>query len=281
MVRQNELIEAGLTHQFDSIDVDMSDMCDRAAAMGKKFACQFLKSAAIPVACFDVPLDIGAPADAYSDAASQIPTIVELASEIGAVRCRLEVGGSGFQVYHENFELVRQRIADLADAMEPAKIQFGLMLQRDPSQSRHDRQFIQKADELLTLIKVVGRPSVGLALDTCTWSLAGGSLAELKKLSPSQLVDVQLCDPAPGTDWQSAEASGRCLPSTADDSLAVQAVRWLAKAGYDGPLAVTAHPSQVAEAQSSAIGARLADTLNEILAKAGVVAAPAEEVPAG
>ena len=58
-VRQNELVELALTHQFDSIDVDMADMFDRAAMMGKKFACQFFNSASIRVGTFTLPFTVG------------------------------------------------------------------------------------------------------------------------------------------------------------------------------------------------------------------------------
>ncbi len=275
-VRQNELIEVGLTHHFESIDIDMADMHDRSAAMGKKFACQFLKSAAIPVACFDLPIDIGAETASFDAEAKRIETIVDLAKEVRATRCRLEVGSTGVKVYHENFELIRQRIANLADAFAAAGVLIGLMLQRDPSQKRFEYQFVQKADELLTLIKLVGKKNVGLALDTCSWLLAGGTLESLRKVSKPQWIDVQLCDPAPQAEWQTASTTSRCLPGTNDDSICVDLVKLLVTLGYEGPIAATAHPNNVGQSKPSAIGSRLAGALNDILDKAG--ATPAEVV---
>ncbi len=275
-VRQNELIEVGLTHHFETMDVDMADMHDRAAAMGKKFACQFIKSATIPVACFDLPIDIGAEAAGFDAGAKRIETIVDLAKEISATRCRLEVGSTGTKVFHENFEMIRQRIANVADAFAAAGVSVGLMLQRDPSQKRFDFQFIQKADELLTLIKLVGKKNVGLALDTCSWMLAGGTLESLLKVAKPQWIDVQLCDPAPQVDWHSATATARCLAGTHDDSICVDLVKHLVTLGYDGPIAATAHPNNIGQSKPSAIGSLLAGALNEILDKAG--ATPAEVV---
>ena len=274
LVRQNELIEVGLTHHFDSIDVDMTDMHDRAAAMGKKFACQFLKSASIPVACFDLPFDIAAEPSQFDIQAKKIETIVDLAKEIRATRCRLEIAATGYQVYHENFELLRQRIASLADTFAVAGVSIGLMLQRDPSHRSYEYQFVQKADEILTLIKLVSKKNVGLALDTCSWTLAGGTLGSLQKITKPQWIDVQLCDPAPEASLATAAATARCLPGSNEDSICVDLVKHLAELGYEGPIAATAHPSQVGQSKPGAIGARLAEALNEILSKAG--AAPAE-----
>lgn len=272
-VRQNELIEVGLTHHFEAIDVDMADMHDRAAAMGKKFACQFIKSATIPVACFDLPIDIGAEPTNFEADLKRTMTIVDLAKEVRATRCRLEVGSTGTKVYHENFELVRQRIAEVADLFAPAGVAIGLMLQRDPAQRRYEFQFVQKADELLTLIKLVGKKNVGLALDSCSWMLTGGTLDALRKLNKAQWIDVQLCDPSPQAQWQTANANARCLPGSNESLICIDLVKHLVSIGYDGPIAATAHPSNVGQSKPSAIGARLAAVLNEILDKAGATPA--------
>ena len=274
LVRQNELIEVGLTHHFDSIDVDMADMHDRAAAMGKKFACQFIKSAGIPIACFDLPFDISAEPTQFDAQSKKIETIVDLAKEIRASRCRLEIASTGHKVYHENFELLRQRIAGLADTFAAAGVSLGLMLQRDPSQRLYEYQFVQKADELLTLIKLVGKKNVGLAMDSCSWMLAGGTIESIGKIAKPLWIDVQLCDPVPQATWATANVTGRCLPGTNEDSICIELVKHLAELGYDGPIAATAHPSQVGQSKPGAIGARLAESLNEVLTKAG--AAPAE-----
>lgn len=266
-VRQNELIEVGLTNQFDSIDIDMSDMLDRAAAMGKKFACQFIKSAGIPVACFDLSWDIAAEATAYDAQLQKLETTLDLASEVGNKRCRLEIAATGSQVYHETFELVRQRIAQLAEPFAAKGIALGLMLQRDPSQRVREYQFMQKADELLTLIKLIGKKNVGLALDACSWRLAGGTLEGLRKFALGQWVDVQLCDPAPGARFADSDATARCLPDSSEDAFCVELVKHLLEIGYEGPVAVTAHPQQIGESKPALIARKLAAVLQEILGR--------------
>jgi sugar phosphate isomerase/epimerase len=274
VVRQNELIELGLTNQFDGIDVDMTDMLERATAMGKKFACQFIRSASIPVAAFDLPLEIGAEAARFEAELSKLDTILDLAKEIRATRCRLEIPATGCKVYHENFELLRQRIADLADRCAAAGVSVGLMLQRDPAQQRYDYQFVQKADEILTLIKLVGKKNVGLALDACSWRWAQGSIESLRKVPRGQWIDVQLCDPAAPSDGSTASATARCLPGTGDELFCLDLIKHLVEIGYDGPIAATAHPSQIGVAKPAAIAARLSEVLSDLLARAG--AAPAE-----
>jgi sugar phosphate isomerase/epimerase len=268
LVRQNELIEIGLTHHFDAIDVDINDMQERAAAMGMKFACQLIKSAGIPIACFELPLDVAAEPERYDAQRARLESIIDLAKEIRASRCRLEIPATGDRAYHETFELVRGRIAALAEPFAAAGISIGLMLQNDLSQRRGDYQFVQKADELLTLIKLVGQRNVGIALDTCSWTLAGGTIAMLHKVAAPQWVDVQLCDPAPEATLATADATVRCLPSAEDDAPSIELVRYLHELGYEGPIAATAHPSRIGQAKPAAIGARLAEVLNEILAKA-------------
>jgi hypothetical protein len=144
---------------------------------------------------------------------------------------------------------------------------LGLLLQRDPSQRVRAYQFMQKADELLTLIKLVGKKNVGLALDTCSWALAGGTLDSLRKLPKTQWVDVQLCDPAPGAQFAGSNATVRSLPDTSEDSFCVELVKWLHELQYDGPIAVTAHPQNVGQSKPAAIARRLAEVLQVILSR--------------
>lgn len=268
LIPQNELIELGLTHQFDSIDLDMADMYDRAAMMGKKFACQFFKSANIKVGCFDLPLEIGGSPEEFAETLKKAATVAELAKEVGAQRCRLNIARDGEVTYHSNFERHKQQIAELADLFAQSQISIGLAISPvTGDESAH--QFVSKPDELLTLAKMVGKPNVGIVLDTGAWQQNGGTIESVRKLRKEQVVDVVLCSPG-------AEDRARVLPVNDGAAFCVDVLKFLSESDYAGTISVSGDPSEFESAKAIDVAARLNQTYHDLCVKAGLIEAPPE-----
>jgi hypothetical protein len=262
-IRQNELVELALTHQFDAIDVDMGDMFDRAAMMGKKFACQFFSRASIRVGTFTLPLAVGEPDVALESLVEKVKKIGDLAKEVGCQRARLRIRCDGACAYHENFENHRKQIAAIADAIGEFDVAIGLML--SPLKSANPNasyQFVKRPDELLTLAKMIARPNVGIVIDGSTWQASDGGSAVVSKLSVDQVVDVLLADLAPDQK--------PTLPSVDDDSFAVAVVKFLSGKGYEGTVAITGSPEDFETATPNEVASRLNRLFEELYSKAGV-----------
>ena len=269
MIRPNELIELALTHQFDTIDLNMSDMLDRARAMGKKFACQFMNSAStIAAGCFNLPIDLAAPDATFAESLKQLESVAELASAVSATRGRVAVAGAGDRVYHENFERYRSRLADLAERLPDLSI--GLMLAPASTPAEQDAyQFVQNPDELLTLVKMIGRPNVGVVLDTASWSATAHPLDTVQKLKPQQVVDVLLSQPLP----EGGPGCPRQLPSTDDDSVCIQVLKMLAAIDYAGTVTVVASPGSFGSNRPNDVAGRISDIYQQLAEKAGIATA--------
>ncbi len=96
--------------------------------------------------------------------------------------------------------------------------------------------FIQTADAMLMLLKTIGSPTVGLALDVWHWHLGGGTHEQLHALGAGRIITVSLADADVGAFAASAKPSERRLPGETGviDSAAI--VASLAEQGYDGPV---------------------------------------------
>ena len=262
-IRQNELVELALTHQFDSIDVDMADMFDRAAMMGKKFACQFFSRASIRVGTFTLPLTVGAPNVTLEALLEKAKKIGELAKEVGCQRARLRISSDGSSAYPENFETHRKQIAAIADALTEFDLAVGLMLA--PLKSGNPDagfQFVKRPDELLTLAKMIARPNVGIVIDGSTWQASEGADAILAKVPIAQVVDVLLCD--------ISATQKPTLPSIEDDAFAVAVVKFLSAKGYEGTIAITGSSDDFEAATPNETASRLNRIFEDLYAKAGV-----------
>ena len=203
--RQNELIELALTNQFNSIEIDMADLLGRHDTMGMDFACQFIQSAKIKIGgetfsitlgTFTLPVDFGCSDEDYAKFAAKADTIAKLASELGCKVCVASISpASDIAAFQENFERHRTRLHDLAERFAPSGLRIGLALNAFKAQSAsQEHKFVQSVEEILTLVKTVGHPNVGLCLDTFEWQVGQGAMDQLSEVDVKTLTEVRLGD---------------------------------------------------------------------------------------
>ena len=278
--RQNEMIELALTNKFRSIEIDMRDMLGRAEAFGAEFACQFVQSCDVEVGVFELPIDFSAPDEAFVKSMGQLDAVLELASSLNAKRCYAKLANSHPDLpFHENFEKQRLRITGAAEKLSQHGLQLGLALNGLP-EAADQQKFITTAEELLTFVKAIGRPDVGLVLDTFHWSIADEAATRLDQIEIDQVVSVVLSDVCPEASKGDLTANARILPGTSDESTAKRVYQWLQSKNYQGPVAVGVAESNTVEGTPQ----RIVDSLKIVLDKLdGVYVEPepvAEEEPA-
>jgi sugar phosphate isomerase/epimerase len=280
--RQNEMIELALTNGFRTIEIDMEDMAGRAESFGKEFACQFIKSCNVQVGVFQLPIDFGAADEKYEKALAKLESVLELAEDVEATRCYAVISpGNDELPFHENFEKQRTRITEVAKKLAEKNIQLGLALQAEHrARAGKAHQFICTAEEIITFVKTIGEPNVGLALDTFQWTLGGGSLDQLEQLNASQITDVRLSDLSSAVDKAKVTSVDRLLPLSEPSSICQDVYRWLEKINYEGTVAVCASGSQVGTENQQAIVANYKKLMDILSGEAepAAVAEAADEV---
>ena len=126
----------------------------------------------------------------------ELQEIAQAAAALGATVCTATVRPYSDDLpYHENFELHRRRFGGNRRTVGPPRHQAGTGVsggRRASGGPRHP--FIHQAETLLTLIKTVGSPHVGLTLDTWSWFVGGGTLDQLRQIPPQQIVAARFAD---------------------------------------------------------------------------------------
>ncbi len=247
--RQSELIELALSNGFKGVSVDMIDLAARAANYGVQHVCRFHKSAKIHIGTFELP-DAWKGTDEQFQAflATDLPRYRELAREIEAHRAVMTVEpGSDSLPYHENFEIHRQRLAAIAEQLAEDDIRLGLGL-RAARAARQELayQFIYQVDDLLTLIKMVGAPNVGLWYDAWNWKVGGGTFDQFREFPVEELVAVDLADAPAEVDLAEITEEQRLLPGEGGVIDCQAIVNTLRDADYDGPVTPAPHRAALA-----------------------------------
>ncbi len=113
---------------------------------------------------------------------------------------------------------------------------------RWPSADDRVYSFIQTTDAFLMLFKSISSPNVGVALDLWHWHFGGGTLDQIRAITPAKVATLALADADPETTAANADGAIRRLPGATGviDSAAVLALLadgQIRRAGHRGPFA--------------------------------------------
>lgn len=267
--KQNELIELALTHNFNGVEVDMVDLVGRHDALGKQFACQFLQSAKTDLGTFVLPIEIGGTDEAYTAGMAKIDTIIDLATTLNAKCCYVEVEpNSELYSFQECFEKYQSRLQEISEKFSSSTIKIGLALKSSEAKEADGNfKFIQTPDELLTLIKAVGQPNVGLCLDAWEWAVGGGTVDQLASAElGSLLTEVRLADVSADADKAAIKNSDRtALPGDSENSFSVALAKAIISSGVEVPVSVSTDLSTYSNGSRNRVVASISSQLDLLI----------------
>ncbi len=267
--RQNELIELALTHKYDGVEIDMNDLVGRHDTLGKEFACQFLQSARIDLGTFDLPIDFGANDSDFVKQCERLETIIDLAQTLGTRQAVVRIAPQAADLaFQENFEKHRSRISDVAEAFKAAEMRLGLFLQASKvGKTPGDFKFIQTAEEIMTLVKTIGHPNVGLCIDAYEWCVGDGALDQLSDVDANQFfTEVRFADLAATADKANLKSSDLLLPGDGEDSFSVKLANLLIKKVYQGPISVATNAAAYSDGHKHRTVEKLSFRLAQLVA---------------
>ncbi|MFM7115149.1 MAG: sugar phosphate isomerase/epimerase family protein [Planctomycetota bacterium] len=264
--RQSEIIELALTHRFDGIEVDMADLLARYEAMGKAFALQFFKSARVKTGTFKLPINPGVGQDEFPVQLTKLEKVIELAKELGCTRCYLEIeSGSDRHTFLENFENHRVRLSTIGGKLAEAGIRLGIGLSDNIQQCKKTYQFVRSAEELLTLLRMVGHPNVGLCVNTFNWALGKGKVEQLAALKADKVSEVRLGDIPDGADLAKVTSGQVQLAGSQSGSFAISLMKFLHGLSWDGAVSMLAGSAMFTGKARDAVFAEMAARLQELV----------------
>jgi sugar phosphate isomerase/epimerase len=195
---------------------------------------------------FEVPVRWLADEATFQKDLPQLQVAMEIANVLGGSGCFATIQpGSDDLPYHENFELHRKRLGQLAKILAEKNLKLGLGLYAAPARRADKRfEFISQADALLTLIKTIGSPNIGLLYDTWNWKVGGGTIDHIRERGGEHIVAVRIADAPADIDPANALETDRLMPTEGGACELPTVMQTLGEIGYDGPLTMYAHPSR-------------------------------------
>lgn len=270
--RDSEIIELVLSNGFKGLDLNLVEFAEQVQSQGMAKAARLITSARLKIGSFLLPVSLEDDEPQHKSNLERLAALADIAAQLGCTRATTIIEpGSDARPYHENFQFYQRRLAEAGDVLAPHKIRLGVGFLA-PLACRRDKAFtfMQTADELVLLLRSVGRDNVGLALDSWHWHLGGGRVETLRALPAGSVVTVALSDAEPGETAQSVELAARRLPGDGgaiDNAMLLGA---LAELGYDGPVTPLVGERHLASASRAQVVKQAAAALDAVWKAAGL-----------
>jgi sugar phosphate isomerase/epimerase len=286
--RQSELIEMALTYGFKGFDLDMREFMRKVNSRGRDVASRYIQSARIRlgfrVSGFELPVRWADDETAFKQDLDKLAPLAEVAAWLGAKGCYTNLPASSDKSYQDNFALCQQRLGPVADVLARQDIQLGLKLIATPKARKEKKnEFVGQVDPFLTLLGKLGIDNVGIVLDLWHWHVGGGTIKQIRELSPGQIVQVRVSDAPGDADPAKITEDQRLLPGKGGLIDATAAMRILGEMEYDGPVSPVANSKTVSGMTRDRIVRIAGDALDAVWKEAGLNRrgrlAPEEEEP--
>ncbi len=270
--RDHELIELALTHRFSGIELNLPRFQEQVQAKGMASARRYLQGAPLKMTTAQLPLSLAGSDAEFANELARLPGVLEIAQ---AMDCRVLylslTEPSELRPYHENFELHRRRVMQVAERMAADQFRLGLSFSAVRSESAGPSPpFLDTVEGLMALVKTVVAPNLCVIVDTWQWRLGKGTLAQIRELGPDRIGDVRLAD-LPG-DWslETVRSEDRYLPGSTGVVDNVETLKLLSDLHYAGPITPAPHRNQISAASREEAVERASQSLDKLFESAGI-----------
>ena len=123
---------------------------------------------------------------------------------------------------------------------------------------------------MVLLIKAIGTPNVGLALDSWNWHFGGGTPDLIQSMGGNQVITFSIADAMPGTTLDGLSEEQRVMPCEEGIVDVVPMLEVLRDAEFGGPVILAPHPNCFTDMKRDAIVEDCRSTFNKLWAAAGL-----------
>lgn len=255
-------------HGFDAVHVNLREI----AALGATQAQDLLARAGVRAAGFGLPIQYRQEAAEFDAALAELDDLCGPAQALGLTRTTTWVPSWHDSMdFAANYAFLCDRFGRIATVLRDHGIRFGLeFLGPQTLRDGHKYEFIHTMDGMLAFCADIGTGNIGLLLDAFHWYTAGGTMADLGRLTDAEIVDVHVNDAPAGVPLDKQLDGVRGLPGETGVIGVPAFLRAVAHIGYTGPVMVEPFSQRVRELSSEDAARVTGEALNAVWREAGL-----------
>lgn len=260
--------ELAARHGFDAVHLNLREV----AALGAGQTAEILARAGVRAAGFGLPIQYRQTDSEFDAALSELAGLLPAAQALGMTRTTTWVPSWHDTLdFSANYAFLRGRFGRIAALLRDHGIRFGLeFLGPKTLRDGHPFEFIHTMDGMLAFCDEIGTGNAGLLLDAYHWYTAGGTLADLARLTDAAIVDVHVNDAPAGVPLDKQLDGVRGLPGETGVIGVPAFLRAVAAIGYTGPVMVEPFSQRVRELPPEDAVRVTGEALNSVWREAGL-----------
>jgi sugar phosphate isomerase/epimerase len=222
---------------YDGLEFDVHEVADLIDAHGASHVKKMFCDPKIWPAAFGIPVEFRADEATWRKGLAELPRLAAAARHLGCARTMTWIRpGSDELTYEQNLRFNIERLKPIGEILADHGISFGLEF-IGPKTVRAELKypFIHSMDPMLEMCAQIG-PNIGLLLDCYHWHSSGGTVDDILKLHPKQVVYVHVNDAPVGVPVDELMDFERCLPGATGVIDTAGFLGALKQIGYDGPV---------------------------------------------
>jgi sugar phosphate isomerase/epimerase len=210
---QPEALEHAKRHGFESVSADGGWLGSQPASAVNEFLAA-MKQSGIVWGNAGMPVNFRTTDDEFRKGMADLPSRAAALQRAGVTRITTWISPTSDQLtFLENLKLHGARLREVARVLENHGLRFGLeYVGPKTSWSSRRYPFVHTMKEMKELIAEIGRPNMGMVLDSWHWYTANETLADLKTLTNRDIVSIDLNDAPAGRKLDEQKDSERELP---------------------------------------------------------------------
>jgi sugar phosphate isomerase/epimerase len=253
---------------FDAVHVNLREV----AALGTTQAQDILARAGVRAAGFGLPIQYRQEEAEFDAALAELRDLAGVAMAMSLTRTTTWVPSWHDTLdFAANHAFLRDRFGRIAAILKEHGIRFGLeFLGPKTLRDGHKYEFIHTMDGMLAFCQEIGTGNLGLLLDAFHWYTAGGTMADLERLTDAEIVDVHVNDAPAGVPLDQQLDGVRGLPGETGAIGVPAFLAALARIGYTGPVMVEPFSQRVRELPPEDAVRVTGEALNNVWREAGI-----------
>jgi len=245
----NRAIDLAVKHGFGGVDPDLGYFRDLGSAAAIAEHAASVKERGLSWGISGLPVALTGSAEEFRTSLAGLPEALGLLAAAGVTSVGTWIRPMHDELsYRRNWVLHVSRLHLVADLLADAGLRLGLEYIGPKTFWSTERfAFIHSIGEALELIAEIGKPNIGLILDSYHWYTAGESAIDLVGLTDADIVSVDINDARDDRQRDEQQDLDRRLPGSTgviDLQGFMAAVR---AAGYSGPVKVEPFMKSLAE----------------------------------
>lgn len=232
-----ESLDAARQGGFEGVEFNPTEVGRLIAEHGVSYVTDLFAGAGIRPAAFGLPTDWRGSEENWRKSLEDLPDQAKAAAAIGCRRTATWIApADNHRPYEENLRFHVERFTPIARILADHGIHLGLEF-IGPKTLRDNAPypFIYTQDGMLAMGAEIG-PNVGLLLDCWHWYTSHGTLDDLHRLRPEQVVYVHVNDAPAGVEIDAQVDQTRALPGETGVIDIAGFLQALQTIGYNGPV---------------------------------------------